>query len=113
MAILVSTGEILLNFCKNRSLGFHNEHLWRNIIHILLYLDSQSLLKIRYVLLLIVLDLLTCIYNFFFGSVELEKQSFCDLKVTNNTDQNVAFKVTLNIVIAVTISSVAAICPYG
>ncbi|XP_057519061.1 vesicle-associated protein 2-1 isoform X1 [Amaranthus tricolor] len=24
---------------------------------------------------------------------ELEKQSFCDLKVTNNTDQNVAFKV--------------------
>ncbi|KMT11814.1 hypothetical protein BVRB_5g105140 isoform B [Beta vulgaris subsp. vulgaris] len=24
---------------------------------------------------------------------ELEKQSFCDLKVTNNTDQNIAFKV--------------------
>ncbi|XP_021768036.1 vesicle-associated protein 2-1-like isoform X4 [Chenopodium quinoa] len=24
---------------------------------------------------------------------ELERQSFCDLKVTNNTDQNVAFKV--------------------
>ncbi|XP_074317297.1 vesicle-associated protein 2-1-like isoform X2 [Silene latifolia] len=24
---------------------------------------------------------------------ELEKQTFCDLKVTNNTDQNVAFKV--------------------
>ncbi|KAJ8451064.1 hypothetical protein Cgig2_026873 [Carnegiea gigantea] len=25
-------------------------------------------------------------------SVELEKQSFCDLKITNNTEQNVAFK---------------------
>lgn len=31
----------------------------------------------------------------FMCSVELEKQSYCDLKVVNNTEHHVAFKVSL------------------
>lgn len=56
----------------------------------------------------LVLDLVTTVFlvDFFcvltyergayiVSSVELDKQSFCDLKVANNTEHHVAFKVTV------------------
>ena len=35
------------------------------------------------------------------SSVELEKQSFCDLKVANNTEHHVAFKVITSLIVII------------
>lgn len=54
--------------------------------------------------------LLSWFFILFFETDELEKQSFCDLKVTNNSDQHVAFKVTLRLKLLLHLSEVVCNC---
>lgn len=56
-------------------------------------LSSPTILSNTFWIFLFVIHTHVCCGSAFPVSVELDKQSYCDLKVTNSTDQCVAFKV--------------------